>query len=142
RVLTTCRAGWRWRRRTSKASANSARPWTMTRAAGAEPHAIVAVRVSTRRAWRYPYSRCQTARKERIASDEYGEAALRGLPIAVDARYSLLLIPSSLLHSTSLYSLLPIRCSLLSSHFAAPSRGACGAPVALGCLRRTQIGRP
>src|SRR5262245_11518860 len=27
-------------------------------------------------------------------------------------------------------------------HFRAPSRGACGAPVALGCMRRTPIGRP
>src|SRR5262249_30925453 len=43
-------------------------------------------------------------------------------------------------HSTSLLSLNSLSTSF--SHFAAPSRGACGAPVALGCMRRTPIGPP
>src|SRR5258705_8611671 len=37
----------------------------------------------------------------------------------------------------------PSRLSQLASSISlAPSRGACGAPVALGCMRRTQIGMP
>jgi hypothetical protein len=38
----------------------------------------------------------------------------------------------------------PVRYSLLASffRFSPPRRGACGAPLALGCMRRTQIGMP
>jgi hypothetical protein len=43
-------------------------------------------------------------------------------------------LSSSVRHSTTRFRPCPF--------FAAPSRGACGAPVAHGCLRRTQIGTP
>ena len=58
------------------------------------------------------------------------EAAQRGSRFAFDARNSLCLVCSSLLHST-LPSLFATRHSLFASSSRAPSRGACGAPVAL-----------
>src|SRR5215831_9413012 len=51
------------------------------------------------------------------------------------ARYLLLTIWLSFLS----YSLLAIRYSPLPSHFAAPSRGACGAPVALRMPARAPV---